>query len=92
MTVIDVEVEETVEAVGAARAPQALVTVAVAVAVVVETHLLSTELQPPEEYVIFIGPLEPAIAASTARSGTMQGSRRLPPPHSPRTITPTFSR
>jgi len=89
------EMVEAVEAVGAARVPQVMVTVAVAVvvvaavAVVVATRLLSTELQPPEDYAIFIGPLEPAIAALTARSSMRQESWH---PYSPQIIPPTFSR
>jgi hypothetical protein len=100
VTVVDVEAVALAEAVGAtvpARAPREMVTavavavVVVAVAVVVATRLLSTEPQPPEEYAIFIGPLEPAIAALTARTNTRQRSRRLRPPHNPRIILPTFS-
>jgi hypothetical protein len=63
----------------------------VAVAVVVGMRLLSIEPQLPEVYVIFIGPLEPAIAASTACSSTRQKSR-LRLPHNPQIIPPTFSR
>jgi hypothetical protein len=100
VTVVDVEavvVAETAEAMGPARALQAMATVVVvvvvvvAVAVVVATCLLSTEPQPPEEYAIFIGPLESAIAALTARTNTRQRSRRLRPPHNPQIILPTFS-
>jgi hypothetical protein len=68
-----------------------VVVVVVAVVVAVATRLLSTERQPPEEYAIFIGPLEPAIGALTARTNTRQRSRRLRPPHNPRIIIPTFS-
>lgn len=100
MIVVDVEgvVVETVVAVGPSRASQvmpivvAVAVAAVAVVVVAATHLLSTQLQLPEEFAISTGPLAPASAALTARSGTRQGFRRLRPPHGPRIIPRTFSR
>jgi hypothetical protein len=99
VTAVDAEAVwpvETVEAVCAARATQVMVTVAavvvVAVAVGVATRPISTGTQPPEEHAIFIGPLGPAIAGSTARTNTRQGFRRPHPSHSPRIILPTFSR
>lgn len=101
VTVVDMEAvwpAETVEAVVyVARATQVMVTavvvVVVAVAVGVATRPISTGTQPPEEYAIFIGPLGPAIAGSTAPTNTRQGFRHpRPSQHSPRIILPTFSR
>jgi hypothetical protein len=96
VTIIDVEIVEAVEAISAVRASQLTVTVVgvvvgvVAAAVGVGPRLLLTEPPSPEEYANFIGPLGPAIATSTARTGTRQGSRHLRPSH--RIIPPTFSR
>ena len=88
------EIVEAVEAISAVGASQLAVTVVgvgvVAAAVGVGPRLLSTEPQSPEEYANFIGPLGLAIATSTARTGTRQGSRHLRPPR--RIIPPTFSR
>ena len=92
-TIVDVEVAEAARAFQVMATVVVVVVVAVVVAVVVgaATRLLSTEPQPPEEYVTSIGPLEPAIAASIAHTSTRQGSRRLRPPHNPWIILPISS-
>jgi len=95
VTAVDVEDVEAVEAACVVRASQVMVIVAavaaVEVAVGVATRLISTETQPPEEYATSIGPLEPAIAASTAPTDTRQGFRGPHPPHRPRIIPPISS-
>jgi hypothetical protein len=97
---IDVEAADSMEAVAVATALQVTVTMTMTVGVGVDVGVdvgvgaamrrLSTEPQLPEEYAIFIGPREPVTTASTARSSTSQGSRRLRPPHRPGIPPPTF--